>query len=120
MLRFDAPLHLFARYALEDVEFAGVELKKGQKIGLLLGAANRDPDRFPLPDAFDIRRDPNPHLAFGAGIHFCVGAPLARLEMAIALPILFARLPSLRLAKPPRYRDAYHFHGLEALSVTWG
>jgi cytochrome P450 len=120
MLRFDAPLHLFARYALEDVEFAGVELKKGQKIGLLLGAANRDPDRFPLPDAFDIRRDPNPHLAFGAGIHFCVGAPLARLELAIALPILFARLPSLRLAKPPRYRDAYHFHGLEALSVTWG
>jgi cytochrome P450 len=120
MLRFDAPLHLFARYALEDVEFAGVGLKKGQKIGLLLGAANRDPDRFSLPDAFDVRRDPNPHVAFGAGIHFCVGAPLARLEMAIALPILFARLPGLRLGERPRYRDAYHFHGLEALSVTWG
>jgi cytochrome P450 len=120
MLRFDAPLHLFARYALEDVEFAGVHLKKGEKIGLLLGAANRDPDRFPRPDAFDARRDPNPHLAFGAGIHFCVGAPLARLEMATALPVLFARLPRLRLAEPPRYRDAYHFHGLEALSVAWG
>ncbi len=120
MLRLDAPLHLFARYALEDVEFAGVRFKKGEKIGLLLGAANRDPDRFPRPDAFDARRDPNPHLAFGAGIHFCVGAPLARLEMAIALPILFARLPGLRLAEPPRYRDAYHFHGLEALRVTWG
>jgi len=119
MLRLDAPLHLFARCALEDVEFAGVQLKKVEKIGLLLGAANRDPDRFPRPDAFDSRRDPNPHLAFGAGIHFCVGAPLARLEMATALPILFARLPGLRLAEPPRYRDAYHFHGLEALSVTW-
>src|SRR5271157_3849271 len=87
MLRLDPPLHLFARYALEDVEFAGVQLKKGEKIGLLLGAANRDPDRFPRPDVFDVRRDPNPHLAFGAGIHFCVGAPLARLEMATALPI---------------------------------
>ncbi len=120
MLRLDAPLHLFQRYALDDVEFAGVRLKKGEKIGLLLGAANRDPERFPRPDAFDARRDPNPHLAFGAGIHFCVGAPLARLEMAIALPILFARLPRLRLAEPPRHRDAYHFHGLEALSVAWG
>ena len=120
MLRLDAPLHLFARYALEDVEFAGVQLKKGEKIGLLLGAANRDPDRFPRPDAFVARRDPNPHLAFGAGIHFCLGAPLARLEMATALPILFARLPRLRLAERPRYRDAYHFHGLEALSVAWG
>ena len=120
MLRLDAPLHLFARYALEDVEFAGVQLKKGEKIGLLLGAANRDPDRFPRPDAFDAKRDPNPHLTFGAGIHFCLGAPLARLEMATALPILFARLPRLRLAEPPRYRDSYHFHGLEALSVAWG
>ena len=120
MLRLDAPLHLFARYALEDVEFAGVRFKKGEKIGLLLGAANRDPDRFPRPDAFDAGRDPNPHLAFGAGIHFCVGAPLARLEMATALPILFARLPGLRLVETPQYRDAYHFHGLEALRVTWG
>ena len=119
MLRLDAPLHLFQRYALEDVEFAGVRLKKGETIGLLLGAANRDPERFPRPDEFDARRDPNPHLAFGAGIHFCVGAPLVRLEMAIALPILFARLPRLRLVEPPRYRDAYHFHGLEALNVTW-
>ena len=88
-------------------------------MGLLLGAANRDPERFPDPDAFDAARNPNPHVAFGAGIHFCVGAPLARLELAVALPILFARLPGLRLAEPPRYRDAYHFHGLEALRVRW-
>ncbi len=119
LLRLDAPLHLFTRYALEDVEFAGVSLKKGEKIALLLGAANRDPERFADPDAFDPGRDPNPHVSFGAGIHFCVGAPLARLEMATALPIVFARLPGLRLAEKPRYRDAYHFHGLGALKVAW-
>ena len=119
VLRFDPPLHLFTRYALEDAEFAGVRFKKGERLGLLLGAANRDPARFPDPDVFDSRRSPNPHVSFGAGIHFCVGAPLARLELTVALPILFARLPGLRLAEPPRYRDAFHFHGLEALKVEW-
>ena len=119
LLRLDPPLHLFARYALEEVEFAGVRLRRGEKIGLLLGAANRDPDRFPEPDVFKPGRTPNPHASFGAGIHFCVGAPLARLELAVALPILFARLPSLRLAGQPRYRDSFHFHGLEALKVEW-
>ncbi|MBV9287408.1 MAG: cytochrome P450 [Hyphomicrobiales bacterium] len=120
LLRLDAPLHLFQRYALEEVALAGVALRKGERIGLLLGAANRDPQPFPNPDAFDASRRPNPHLAFGAGIHFCVGAPLARLELATALPILFARLPALRLAERPQYRDAYHFHGLAALRVAWG
>ena len=119
LLRLDAPLHLFTRYVLEDVDVSGVRLARGQKIGLLLGAANRDPQRFPNPDVFDSARDPNPHVAFGAGVHFCVGAPLARLEMAIALPILFARLPGLRIAEKPRYRDAFHFHGLESLKVQW-
>jgi cytochrome P450 len=119
LLRLDPPLHLFARYALEDVEFAGVRLRRGEKIGLLLGAANRDPERFPNPDVFDPTRAPNAHLSFGAGIHFCVGAPLARLELAVALPILFARLPGLRSAGTSRYRDAFHFHGLEALTVEW-
>jgi unspecific monooxygenase len=119
LLRLDPPLHLFARYALEEVEFAGVRLRRNEKIGLLLGAANRDPARFPNPDAFDPMRTPNAHLSFGAGIHFCVGAPLARLELAVALPILFARLPGLRLAGTSRYRDAFHFHGLGALGVEW-
>ncbi len=119
LLRLDPPLHLFARHALEEVEFAGVRLRRGEKIGLLLGAANRDPDRFPEPDAFKPGRTPNPHVSFGAGVHFCVGAPLARLELAVALPVLFARLPSLRLAERPRYRDSFHFHGLEALKVEW-
>jgi unspecific monooxygenase len=120
LLRLDPPLHLFARYALEEVEVAGVRLRKNEKIGLLLGAANRDPKRFPAPEVFDPTRMPSAHLSFGAGIHFCVGAPLARLELAVALPILFARLPGLRLAEPARYRDTFHFHGLGALRVEWG
>ena len=118
-LRYDAPLHLFTRYALEDVDYAGLKLRKGEEVGLLLGAANRDPMRFADPHRFDPARDPNPHVSFGAGIHFCVGAPLARLEMQIALPLLFQRLPKLALAERPRYRDSYHFHGLEELRVTF-
>jgi cytochrome P450 len=119
ILRFDAPLHLFTRYALEDVEFAGLKIKQGEEIGLLLGAANRDPGRFAEPDCFDPERDPNPHVSFGAGIHFCVGAPLARLELSAALPVLFERLPRLAMAEEPRYRDTYHFHGLHSLKVRW-
>lgn len=118
LLRFDAPLHLFTRYALGDLEIAGINLRQGEKIGLLLGAANRDSRVFPEADRLDLSRAPNPHLAFGAGIHFCVGAPLAKLEMRVALPALLRRLPRLRLAEPPRYRDAFHFHGLETLHAT--
>ena len=118
-LRYDAPLHLFTRYALEDLEYAGIRLKKGESVGLMLGAANRDPARFPEPDRFIPDRDPNPQVSFGAGIHFCIGAPLARLEMAIAMPLLFRRLPNLALAEHPTYRNAYHFHGLESLKVTF-
>jgi cytochrome P450 len=118
-LRYDAPLHLFTRYALEDLEYAGLRFRKGETVGLMLGAANRDPARFPEPDRFVPERDPNPQVSFGAGIHFCIGAPLARLEMEIALPLLFRRLPRLALAETPRYRNAYHFHGLESLKVTF-
>lgn len=118
-LRIDAPLHLFTRYALEDLEYAGIRLRKGEVVGLLLGAANRDPERFPEPDRFVPSRDPNPHVSFGAGIHFCIGAPLARLEMEVVLPILFRRLPKIELAATPHYRNAYHFHGLEALRVAF-
>jgi cytochrome P450 len=119
LLRYDAPLHLFTRYALEDLDYGGIRFAKGEEVGLMLGAANRDPARFADPDSFDPARDPNPHVSFGAGIHFCIGAPLARLEMQVALPLLFQRLPKLALAEPPRYRDTYHFHGLERLRVAF-
>jgi cytochrome P450 len=118
-LRFDPPLHFFDRYALEPVEVEGVRLRKGEKIGLLLAAANRDPSRWRDPEKFDPSRPMLPNISFGAGIHFCIGAPLARLEMQVALPILFQRLPSLRLLVSPSYRNAWHFHGLEKLEVDW-
>lgn len=119
MLRHDAPLHLFTRYALDDVQVREATLRKGDRIGLLLGAANRDPARFADPDRFDPVRPDNGHVSFGAGIHFCLGAPLARLEMQVALPILASRLPGLAFAAPPRMRDTYHFHGLAALDLRW-
>ena len=119
ILRYDAPLHLFTRYALEDMEYAGIKLKKGEEVGLMLGAANRDPSRFESPDQFITSRETNPHVSFGAGIHFCIGAPLARLEMLIALQTLFKRLPNLKVAASPHYKNVYHFHGLEELRVTF-
>jgi len=118
-LRFDPPLHFFDRYALEPIEFAGIQLKKGEKIGLLLAAANRDLSRWENPHRFDPMRTYLPHVAFGAGIHFCVGAPLARLELQVALPILFKRLPKLRLVGMPQYKNSWHFHGLGELRVAW-
>ena len=119
ILRFDAPLHLFDRYVLEDLSYNGLNLKQGDKIGLMLGAANRDPVRFPDADRFDPARAQNAHVSFGGGIHFCIGAPLARLELQVGLKVLFQRLPDLRLAAKPRYRNAYHFHGLEALELAF-
>lgn len=122
-LRFDPPLHLFARYAQEDVEVAGVMLPRGTEVALLYGAANRDPAKFPQAHLFDPGRPvagpASGHSAFGGGIHFCLGAPLARLELQIALPMLFGRLPGIFLVDKPRYRDAYHFHGLAELNVGW-
>ena len=119
LLRYDAPLHLFTRFVLEETGYNGVELRRGQQIGLLLGSANRDENRFANADQLDFVRGGSGHVAFGAGIHFCVGAPLARLEIAAALPILFGRLPGLQLAAPPKYADRYHFHGLDKLEVCW-
>jgi unspecific monooxygenase len=118
ILRYDPPLHLFTRHAYEAVEVMGVTLPAGTEIALLLGAANRDPQVWDEPNRFDPFRVAKPHVAFGAGLHFCVGAPLARLELQVALPILFARLPGLRLAEVPSYADVYHFHGLKALRVA--
>jgi cytochrome P450 len=118
VLRFDTPLHLFTRHALEDVEIGGVSLRKGQEIGLMLGAANRDPAAYSDPGALRLDRSGAMHVSFGGGIHFCIGAPLARLELEIALRILFERKPKLQLSAQPVFRDAYHFRGLERLMVS--
>ena len=95
-----------------------VAVKSGEQIGLLLGMANRDPKAFVEPAAFDPSRPDQKNVSFGAGIHFCIGAPLARLELQAALKVLFDRLPQLALAEEPRFRDSWHFHGLERLVVT--
>lgn len=119
MLRFDTPLQMFKRYALENVEYRGLKLRRGDQIGLLLASANRDGQKFPRPDIFDPTRSPNPHLSFGAGLHFCLGAPLARLELQTALRVLCARLPAMGLNGKARYRDTWHFHALASLPVSW-
>jgi cytochrome P450 len=117
VLRFDPPLHLFTRIAYEDVEVMGRTVRRHETVACLLAAAGRDPGVWDAPHRFDPARPPAGHVAFGAGLHFCLGAPLARLEMAAALPVLFARCPDLRLAGPPAYADTYHFRGLRALRV---
>ncbi|MDQ0454038.1 cytochrome P450 [Rhizobium paknamense] len=118
-LRICAPVHIFQRHCLEPCEIDGVTLKRGDRIGLILAAANLDPLKFTDPLTFKPQRNEGANLSFGAGIHFCIGAPLARLELNIVLPLLFKRLPKLRLAAPPSVKDVYHFHGLERLDLTW-
>ncbi|MEO0681095.1 MAG: cytochrome P450 [Pseudomonadota bacterium] len=119
MLRHAPPLHLFTRFALEPAKVGGVAFETGDVVGLLLAGAGRDPAVFAAAERLDPgRAEAGRHVAFGAGLHFCVGAPLARMEMRIALSRLFARRPGLRLAAPPRVADRWHFHGLEALPVS--
>jgi cytochrome P450 len=101
------------------MEFQGHHFKRGQQVGIMLGAANHDPSRFANAGILDITRDPNPHIAFGSGIHFCLGAPLARMEAQIAFATLARRLPNMRLVTDsPPYRDTYVLRGLRELPVT--
>ncbi|WP_300646084.1 cytochrome P450 [Nocardioides sp.] len=112
MLRFDSALQLFERTATEPVELpGGVLVEPGQKVSALLGAANRDPAVFERPDDFVVDRSPNPHLAFGVGVHFCLGAPLARMELAESVALLWERFPGLALAAEPESRGTF---------VLWG
>ena len=117
-MRFDAPLQLFERTATKDTELGGVEIKAGQKIAALIGSANRDGTVFNNADEMDITRDPNPHIGFGAGIHFCLGAPLARLEMGVSLPALWEKYPKMSLASEPVRRPTFVLRGYESVEIS--
>ena len=117
-LRFDAPLQLFERTAMADTEINGVTIKKDQKIAALLGAANRDEKIFDNPDQINLARNPNSHIAFGGGIHFCLGAPLARLEMNRSIPALFERFPNIQLTKTPEHRSSFVLRGYSEIRVS--
>lgn len=123
LLRFSSPVELATeRYAREDVTIAGVTIPRGELVLAVLGSANRDERQFADPDRLDIARDPNRHLAFGHGIHFCLGAPLARMEGQIAISTLLARMPSLRLQDAPErlhWRKQVFLRGLERLPLAW-
>ncbi|WP_300401349.1 cytochrome P450 [uncultured Nocardioides sp.] len=119
MLRFDSALQLFERTATEQVELpGGIVVQPGEKVSALLGAANRDPAVFERPDEFDVARAPNPHLAFGVGVHFCLGAPLARMELTESVALLFERLPDLALAGEPESRGTFVLRGHRRVEVA--
>ena len=117
-MRFDAPLHLFERTATADTELGGVSIKEGQKIAALIGSANRDETVFSNPESMDLTRDPNPHIGFGGGIHFCLGAPLARLEMSVSLPALWERYPHMQLAGEAIRRPTFVLRGYESVAIS--
>jgi cytochrome P450 len=120
VLRFDPPVQMTGRTALEDMEVGGATIRRGQQSILLLAAANRDPSVFAKPDEFDIGRRDNPHLAFGFGIHYCLGAPLARIEGEVALTTLVRRFQGLQLrVERPEYKENIVLRGLAALPVTF-
>lgn len=116
-LRFDPPLHLFSRFVYQSVSLLGIDFPSGSVVGCLLGSSCRDDAVWPDGEKFDPFRARRNHQAFGVGLHACVGASLARLEMQIALPALFSRCPELTIVTPPTVANLYHFHGLERLDV---
>jgi cytochrome P450 len=118
ILRYEPPVHFGIRWASEGTELAGVPVPADSRVLVLLGAANRDPERFADPDVFDPTRDGGPHLAFGGGLHYCLGAALSRLEGQLALPMLLRRFPNLALAGSPGVRDQLMLRGYDRLPVT--
>ena len=118
LMRWDTPLQMFERWVLEDSEICGAPVPKGAELGLLFGSANRDPDVFDRPDDLDVGREPNPHVSFGAGVHFCLGAPLARLELQTSFATILRRLPTLRLVQEPTWKPNYIIRGLHELRVA--
>ena len=117
LLRFDTPAQMFERWVLEDIVVADVEVSRGSEVALLLGSANHDPAVFAEPERLDLSRQDNPHVTFGAGIHYCLGAPLARMELEVSYAALLRRIPGLALAEEPRWKPGYVIRGLESLLV---
>ncbi|MEV6980128.1 cytochrome P450 [Sphaerisporangium sp. NPDC051017] len=120
LMRYDTPLQMFERWVLQDITIGGVEIPKGVEVALLFGSANRDPEVFADPDRLDVGRTDNPHISFGAGIHFCLGAPLARVELAESFGALLRTAPKLELVEEPAWKPNYVIRGLESLKVTAG
>jgi cytochrome P450 len=119
LMRYDTPLQMFERWVLGDFELHGVEIPKGAELGLLFGSANHDPEVFDRPDELDVTRKENPHISFGAGIHFCLGAPLARVELEASFGTLLRRLPNLELVEEPEWKPAFIIRGLKELKVRF-
>ena len=119
LLRFAGPVQFTQRVLIEPIDLDGHAIPANTLVALLIGAANRDPNVFDDPNELDVGRRPNPHLAFSSGIHHCLGAALARLEAAVAIPAILQTLPDLRLAGRPRWRDTFVLRGLTALPVSW-
>ncbi|WP_067815316.1 cytochrome P450 [Actinomadura kijaniata] len=117
LMRYDTPAPMFERWVLEDVEVAGVTIPRGAEVALHFAAANRDPSVFADPDRLDLSRDPNPHITFGLGIHYCLGAPLARVELTESYGAILRAAPALALVEEPRWKPGYVLRGLEALHV---
>uniref|UniRef100_UPI0034DE7953 cytochrome P450 n=1 Tax=Streptomyces flavofungini TaxID=68200 RepID=UPI0034DE7953 len=117
LMRYDTPLQLFERWVLDDIEIDGTTIPRGSELALLFGSANHDPAVFDRPGTLDIARRDNPHISFSAGIHYCIGAPLARIELAASLAALLRRAPKLRLAAEPRRKPNFVIRGFEELLV---
>jgi cytochrome P450 len=118
LMRFDSPLQLFERTATEDVEIGGITVQRGRKIAALLGSANHDPVVFEAPETLDVGRTDNPHISFGAGVHFCIGAPLARVELQASFGALLERTSGMELGRPARRRPEFVIRGLADLPVV--
>ncbi|WP_433329774.1 cytochrome P450 [Spirillospora sp. CA-294931] len=118
LMRYDTSAPMFERWILEDISVAGVDIPRGDEVALLFASANRDPAVFAEPDRLDLGRDPNPHISFGLGIHYCLGAPLARIELAESFGALLRAAPRLSLIEEPEWKPGFVLRGLKALHVA--
>ncbi|GAA4196464.1 cytochrome P450 [Streptosporangium oxazolinicum] len=117
LMRWDTPLQMFERWVLEDVSVGGIDIPRGTEVALLFGSANRDPEVFADPGRLDVGRADNPHISFGAGIHFCLGAPLARVELVESFGALLRKAPKMELVNEPTWGPGYVIRGLESLQI---